>query len=170
MTVSARMTAGMSITNQADTAILGSKASWAAQMDYLQSIADGTIADQADLAYMAERTVGDGADDDIDLSGVLADALGDTLLAAELVAVQIINKQKDGTANTTSLTVGAGSNTVPGFAAALAPIEPGGMFMQASAGAAGLATITAGTGDIIRVTNGAGAANTYQIGLLMRSA
>ncbi|MFO1126371.1 MAG: hypothetical protein U1E25_14580 [Methylocystis sp.] len=79
---------------------------------------------------MAERTVASATNDDIDLAGVLTDALSVTITAAELIALVIINKQKDGTANTTNLTIGNGSDPMIGFLGGttptIGPIRPGG--------------------------------------------
>lgn len=169
MTFAANLRAALSI-SQKGTAVLGAAPSWAGAFDQLVDLANGTGAAQFDLGYANERTVASGANDDIDLSGVLTDALGNTVTMAELVGLLIINKQRDGTANTTSLTLGGGANPVPGFSAALWPIGPGGFFQMVSPAAAGLATITAGTGDILRVTNSSGATAKYQIAILGRSA
>lgn len=167
VTASLRLAASVALTG---TEVLNKKPSWADSFDEVLSFADGTSANQCDLAYLAERTVASASNDDIDVRGVLADALGSTINAAELVAIAIVNKQKNGSANTTNLTIGAGSNTVPGFANALAALKPGGMFMMVSPDAAGLATVTAGTGDIIRVANSSGATAKYMVALLARSA
>jgi hypothetical protein len=141
---------------------------------FSQKLTDGTGAGNADLLYVAERTVATATDDDIDLAGVLSDVFGTTLTFAELVGILIINKQKDGTANTTDLTIGGGSNPFVGFLGGttptVGPIKPGGMFMLMSPDAAGIGTVTAGTGDILRITNSAGASNTYQIAIVGRSA
>lgn len=138
------------------------------------NLTSGTGANQFDLVYADERTVADGANDDIDLAGVLADAFGDTITFAELVGLVVINKQSDGTANTTDLTIGGGSNPFIGFLGGathtVGPIKPGGVFSIFAGDAAGVGTVTAGTADILRVTNGAGASSTYQIAIFGRSA
>lgn len=158
----------------AGASAFGTAPNWAAEMLQEFSLSDGTTANKADIAYMAERTVASNTNDDIDLAGVLSDALGVTVAAAELVTLFIVNKQKDGTVNTTDLTIGAGSNPVVGFlggtAPTVGPIKPGGVVLLHSSDAAGLGAVTAGTGDILRIANSAGASNTYQIGILARTA
>ncbi len=156
--------------SQFGTPSFGETPAWRATMSYNKTFKNGTAANKYDRQYLAERTVASGATDAIDLTGVLQDAYGTTITAAKLVGIAIINEAADGTQNTTSLTIGGGSNAVPGFGTALDAIEPGGSFIQISPGANGLAAITAGTGDIIRVVNGSGASAKYQIALLMRSA
>ncbi|MBZ9852801.1 hypothetical protein LB566_03260 [Mesorhizobium sp. CA13] len=145
---------------------------WNGAIAFAAALGSGVAAKQIDVLYMAERSVAASANDDIDLAGVLTDALGAAVAAAELVGIIVVNEPKDrATArNLSSLTLGGATNPVPGFAAAIAPIEPGGMFAAFSPGAAGLATVTAATGDKIRVANGAGGTAKYQIAILARSA
>lgn len=147
---------------------------WSGAMELIAGLTSGTTADKVDLAYMAERTIASATDDDIDVSGVLADALGNTLAVAELVGLFIINKQKDGTANTTDLTVGGGTNPVTalmtGTTPKIIPICPGGFLGMFAPDAGGLGAVVGGSSDILRVTNSSGAQNKYLIALLGRSA
>lgn len=142
-------------------------------VEKIQKLADGTTENKADLLYAAERTVASASNDDIDLSGVLTDAFGVTISAAEIVAVLIINKPVTGAANTTDLTIGAGTNPFIGFLGAtdtVGPIKPEGLFMVAAGDAAGVGAVVAGTGDILRVANSSGASASYQIAVIARSA
>jgi len=138
------------------------------------SLADGTAADQADLMFVNQRTVASASNDDLDLAGVLTDFNGATITFAEIVAVLVINGPKSGSANTTDLTIGAGSNPFTGFlggtAPTIGPIKPGGVVFLFAGDAAGLGTVTTGTGDILRIANSSGASATYQICLIGRSA
>ena len=144
---------------------------WNGSLSYSQVLSDGTTANKADLSYMAEITVATAANSDLDLAGVLTDALGNTVTAAEIVAIMIKNVALDGTANTTDLTIGGGSNPVVGFmSGTIGPIKPGGMVMLAAGDAAGLGAVTAGTGDILRIANSSGATAKFQIAILARSA
>lgn len=144
------------------------------QIDFATRFTNGTGANQSDILFLDERTVGDGSDDDIDLAGVLTDAFGTTVAMAEMTGIVVANRRISGTANTTDLTIGAGSNPFLGFVGGttptIGPIKPGGVFALFAGDAAGIGTVTATTADILRITNGAGAANTYQIMLLGRSA
>jgi hypothetical protein len=145
-----------------------------AAIDFAQAFANGVGGGQADIAYIAERAVASASNDDIDLAGVLSDALGTTIAAAELVALFLLNRQKSGAANTTNLTIGGGSNPVAGFLGGttptIGPIRPGCVFLLSSPDAAGIGAVVAGTGDILRIANSAGAQNKYLIGILARSA
>lgn len=133
----------------------------------------GTGAGQADILFVDERTVASASNDDLDLAGVLANAFGATIAAAELVAILIINAPVGGTANTTNLTIGGGTNPVVGFLGGttptIGPIRPGGFVLLGCGDAAGLGVVTAGTGDILRIANSSGAAARYQIAIVARS-
>ena len=172
MTVTAELDVSLKI-KQVGTAF-GGGPTYEPTLRNSEALANGTAAGQADLYYIGERTVADGANDDLDLAGVITDALGNTFDAAEIVGVMIINKPSGSGNNTTDLTIGGGSNPFIGFLGGttptIGPLKPGATFFLASSDAAGLGAVTAGTGDILRITNGAGAANTYQIALLGRSA
>jgi hypothetical protein len=138
------------------------------------TLANGTGAGQADIIFADERTVASNTSDDLDLAGVLTSAFGATINAARLVSVMVINAPQSGAANTTALTIGAGSNPVAGFLGGttptVGPLQPGGVFLLAADHALGLGVVTAGTADILRITNATGAAATYQIVILARSA
>lgn len=147
---------------------------WAGALSHAFSLADGTAANQFDLVFADERTIASASNDDLDLSGVLTTPMGTTITAAEAVMIVIANKQKDGTANTTDLTIGGGSNPFTGFLGGttptVGPIKPGGFFAIGSPDAAGIGTITAATADILRISNSSGATNTYQIFIFARTA
>ncbi len=91
------------------------------QVQAALALTDGTGANQANILFADQRTVASASNDDIDLVGVLTDAFGATITAAELVAILIINVPISGPANTTSLTIGGGSNPVAGFLGGTTP-------------------------------------------------
>lgn len=144
------------------------------EMETAINLANGTGPNQADLLFVDERTVAASTNDDIDLNGVLSQAIGGSFTAAEIVAIVIINAPKSGTANLSSLTIGGGTNPFLGFLSgttpAIGPIGPGGHLSIGSPGATGLGTVTAATADILRIANGAGGPATYQIALIGRTA
>lgn len=148
--------------------------SYTPEVDQLITLTSGTGAGQADILWCDQRTVSSASNDDLDLSGVLTDAFGATITAVELVALIVINAPQSGSANTTNLTIGGGSNPVVGFLGGttptIGPIRPGSFVFLGSSDAAGFGAITAGTGDILRIANSSGASATYQIGIIARSA
>lgn len=141
-------------------------------IEALLQFTSGVAADQADILYVDERAFASSTADPIDLAGVLANAFGQTITAAEIVGLVIINTSKAGVRNTVTLSVGAGSNpwfTMFGATGDVIKVPPGGVFTLFAPDASGLGTVTAGTGDILTVTPGA-AAGAYQIAILARSA
>ena len=170
MTISATLTASLKANQRGPNAFADE---FDPNLSRIQALAGGVAAGQADLMYAAERSVATASNDDIDLSGSLTDAFGVTITMAEMVGIIIVNEAKNGTANTTDLTIGAGSNPFIGFLGAtdtIGPIKPGGSFMLFAGDAAGIGAVTAGTGDILRIANSAGATATYQIAILGRTA
>lgn len=149
--------------------------SYTPSIEAVYETADGTGAGQADILWADQRTVATGANDDIDLAGVLTAAFGATITAAEIVGLMVINAPRTGAANTTNLTIGAGSNPITTFLGGttptIGPIRPGGVVMLwNSANAGGFGAVTATSADILRIANSAGASATYQIAIVARSA
>jgi hypothetical protein len=172
MALTASITAALTAVQTGSNDFDGDK--FAPAMRKTISLTDGTGANQADILFMDQRSVASASNDDIDLYGSLTDAFGTTVSAAEIVAIFIVNGPISGSANTTDLTIGAGSNPFVGFLGGttptIGPIKPGGMFMIGAGDAAGIGTVTATTADILRVANSSGATATYQIGIIARSA
>ena len=138
----------------------------------LISLAAGTGAGQVDIAWTQQRTLASGATDSIDLNGTLKDAFGVNMTIVTLCGVIILNTPYDpaAAANTTNLTIGAGSNPFLGlFGTGTFVLRPGGAYSAICGGPGGLGTVTPGTADILTIINSAGASNSYQIGLLGRS-
>jgi hypothetical protein len=132
---------------------------------------------QANLLFVDERTLASAANDDLDLNGTaLQTVYGVNIAATTLVAALIINAPKLASAapNTTNLTIGGGTSPVTGLLGGttptLGPMKPGEVLLRHASVAAGLCTVTAGTADILRVANSAGAAATYQILIIGASA
>lgn len=132
-------------------------------VDFLKSIefSPGTAAvGQANVLFSDERTLAASATENLDLAGVLADALGATITAAEIVAICIV--AKDANTNDVQLTRPA-ANGVPLFLAASdgLAIGPGDIFLFTSR--KGIA-VTAATGDLLTLTNSAGVSGvTYDV-------
>lgn len=134
------------------------------QFDYVKQIplAAGTGADQADMLFHDQRTVGISSNDDLDLAGGLTDPLtGATMTFVRIRGIWIFAAA----ANTNNLTVGNGANPFIGWFGAAAHTEsvrPGGMSIHISRDATGW-PVTAATADILRIANGAGTTSTYDI-------
>jgi hypothetical protein len=133
------------------------------------ALAEGTGANQADILFTDERTLAASATEDLDLAGVLTDAFGATIAAAEVVAILVIAD----VANTNNVVVGDATAPVPLFGGTnpTFAVKPGGFFFVAAPNAAGLLTVGAGSTDDLKIANsGSGTGVTYQIAILARSA
>lgn len=132
-------------------------------------LASGTGANSGDLQFHDQRTLSASATEDLDLAGGLTDAYGATLTFVELRAVMVFAAA----ANTNNVNVQrASSNGVPLFLAASdgVPVPPGGVFLW-SCPADGKVSVTAGTGDLLTITNSAGSTSvTYDVVIIGTSA
>jgi hypothetical protein len=121
---------------------------------------------QANVLFSDTRTLAASASEDLDLAGVLADALGATIAAAEVVAIYFA--AASGNTNDVQVTRPA-SNGVPLFIAAgdgLA-LGPGDFVLLTNRKGVG---VTAATADLIHVANSAGTTGvTYDVVILGRT-
>lgn len=115
----------------------------------------GTGANQADKMWQDnDRTLTASATEDLDLAGVLTDALGDALTFVKVKLVLLIANA----ANVNNVHIGmAAANGVPGIWGAAGDytvVKPGGVFLWFVPGTG--ATVTAGTGDKVTIANSGG--------------
>lgn len=140
------------------------------EIEALLQFVSGTVADAADIIYADDFSIAASSTGDLDLAGVLTDAFGAVITAAEIVAIIV----KAHATNTNNVVVGGASATqVPVFSDVTdkIPVKPGGFFVIAAPNASGQATVTAGTGDKLGLANsGAGSAVTGEIWILARTA
>jgi hypothetical protein len=132
----------------------------------LINLADGTDANEANRIYHATRTLAASANEDLDLSGVLLDPLGDTLTFARVKALIV----SAAAANTNNVIVGgAGTNTFINWVSDATDkiiVRPSGVFCVIASDITAY-VVTAGTGDLLRVANsGAGSSVTYDITII----
>lgn len=130
----------------------------------------GTGADQADKIFADDGSVNASTTTTLDVAtgGGLTDVLGAALALAKVKAILLIN-----THATQGLSLQRpAANGVPIFTAAgdAVPVPAGGVLLLAGPGAAGLATVTAGTADLIDIVNGAGVTGTYKAVIVGTSA
>lgn len=132
------------------------------------SFAEGTAAvGQTNILYQAQRTLAASTNEDLDLRGVLADALGATVNAAEIVAIYI--SAATGNTNNVNVTRPASNGFAGPFLAAgdgLA-IPPGEFILLTNRNGWAVA---AGTGDLLNIANSGGTTGvTYDIVALGRT-
>lgn len=132
-------------------------------------LAPGVGVGQADRIWHDQRTLAASATEDLDLAGVLVDALGATFALARVRA--LIVAAAAGNVNNVVLGAAAANpwSTMLG-AAGTVQVRPGGILAAIAPDAVGYA-VTADTGDLLRVANGgAGSAVTYDIVIIGASA
>lgn len=118
------------------------------------SFAQGTGAGQVDKLYVYRGTLAASASDTLDLSGSLTDPVENACVFVKVKGVYVRQVATDGYTST-GITVAA---TVTNSAAAWnIPLKRGGVFLLFDPSATGLFTVTAGTGDLFKITNADGA-------------
>lgn len=137
---------------------------------FASQLASGTAAGQADLAFSDTRTLAASASESLDLAGGLTDALGASLTFARVKGLVVVAAA----ANTNDVVIGgAASNAFVGpFADATDKIKvkPGGTISLWAPGATAY-PVTAGTGDLLQVSNsGAGTSVSYDVIIIGASA
>lgn len=147
-------------------------ASQVSQLQWSRGFAldSGVGANQADKIFSDTRTIAASGTDDLDLAGALTDAFGAVMTFVKVKAIGVSASP----ANVNNVVVGnAAANQFQGPFGAVThtvAIAPGGMFLIARPDATGWG-VTAGTGDLLRVTNGgAGTSVTYDVVILGTSA
>ncbi|ATQ67737.1 MULTISPECIES: hypothetical protein [Methylosinus] len=175
MTLSVKLDFALTVA-QAAAGNFGDGPIYRAQLAVLKMFGNGVGADQVDKFVMLERQVASATNDDIDLSGVLTGVMGETVTFARIIAVALVNAPKLDSAarNTTNLTVGGGSNPFLGFLGGttptLGPFRPGAGVVLWAPDSTGFGAVTNASNDILRIANSSGAAATYQLGIIGRSA
>jgi len=127
------------------------------------SFTSGTGANQAQVVWSDQRTLSASATEELDLAGSLTDAFGDTITFTSIKAVYIYAAS----GNTNDVVVGGDAvaalvNWVSDSSDEII-LLPDGAALLVAPDATGYA-VTAGTGDILEVTNSAGSTSvTYDI-------
>lgn len=132
---------------------------------YTVDLANGTAAGQVDRIFHDTRTLTASATEDIDLAGVLADALGTTLTFARVKGLIVAAAA----GNTNNVIVGGASATQfvswVGAATHTVTVRPGAVLalMAGSADAVGYVT-AAGSTDLLKIANSGGTTSvTYDL-------
>lgn len=138
---------------------------------YKAAMTSGVAAGQADLIFHDTRTIAASSNDDIDLAGVLAGLLGGTLTFVKIKGLIVAAAA----GNTNNVVIGAAAAnpwTALLGATHTLQVRPGAV--QAVFAGEGDSTgyaVVAGTGDILRIANGAGGSTvTYDLIVIGTSA
>ena len=130
------------------------------------TLADGSGAGQANRLWHDQRIVNASTNDDLDLAGgSLVDVFGQALTFARIKAMVFQHK-----AGANVLTIGNGGTNAfntpfNGVDAGAVTLRPTGIIAMVAPDATGY-VVTAGTGDILRVANGAGSSVTFDVYLI----
>lgn len=111
------------------------------------------IPTDANLLFVNGYTIATSANQSLDLAGGVTDAFGATLTFAKVYGILVVNLA---TVTGRKITVGGDTNSLPfcGAAADFVTVGPKGAFQLVDA-LDGI-TVTAGTGDILKISNSAG--------------
>lgn len=130
---------------------------------YTKSLATGTGSGNADQAVCDTRTLGSGANEDLDLAGGISRG-GYAYTFTKIKAIMI----EASTANTTNVDIktAAANGWAGPFAdpSDIIEIPPGGVFLMTEPLTGW--TVTAGTGDLLNIADGGAAGVTYTITLV----
>jgi hypothetical protein len=136
----------------------------------LIELSNGTGSAAADLFFHDQRTLTASGTEDLDLAGGLTNPLTGAAMTFAEVRFLLVTAAST---NTNNVVVSRpASNGVPIFSAAgdAQPISPGGILLLGGP-ADGKITVTAGTGDLITVTNStSGSSVTYDVMIIGTSA
>ena len=161
MTLTLTLTASIAGRAQSD----GDLTSVAADINNIRKISyrTGSGANQANQFFSDRRTLAASTSEDLDLSGALTDAFGASIAFTKVKAIQVTAP----TTNTNDVVIGgAAANAFVGpFGASThkVSVPPGGVVTLANPTAAGW-TVTAATGDLLKIANSAaGSSVDYEI-------
>ena len=127
---------------------------------------DGNGADQAQQVFTDDRTLAASATEDLDLAASLSNGFGQTITFTKIRAIYI----EAASGNTNNVNVGGAAanqfSTCFSDTSDVAVVRPGSAILLVARDATGF-TVTAGTGDLLKVANsGAGTSVTYTIILI----
>lgn len=144
---------------------------------YTKSLTNGTGANQADLLYVVQSTLSASSSTNVDLAGSATDVFGSTITFARVKAIYF-----ELTTATTATSVAIGGASSNGFANWISSagtfgtdqpkvvVRNGGVFLLVAPDATAYA-VTAGTGDILKLTNQDGSnVATYNLAIVGASA
>lgn len=134
------------------------------------NLATGVAVDQADKIFSDTRTLGAGANEDLDLAGVLTDPFGIVMTFAKVKMLYVFADADNGAYIQVGGAVATQFVNWVANATDIVNVCPGGMLLLATPTLAGYA-VGAGASDFLRITNSDGGAGaTYDIVIIGTSA
>jgi hypothetical protein len=138
------------LTSSLDLSTVSSPLTYSKQFTFTQ----GSGLNASDRIWHDNRTLSASNADSLDLAGVLTDPFGATISFVRVKGLLVYAN----TSNTNNLLVGAGTNSFSSWMTGTTPtvvVKPGGLLFVMAPDAVGY-TVTAGTADILTITNSAG--------------
>lgn len=117
----------------------------------VQALTSGTTDSKADLIFIDQRTIADGANDDLDLAGGVTDAFGAAITFVTVKGIYISSPSTNVAGLQIGGAAGAALTTLFGNTSDFIILKKNGVFMTNSADT-GYA-VTATTADILRLTH-----------------
>lgn len=131
--------------------------------EFSDSLADGTGLDQCDLVYGAKAVALSGSGtNNLDVAGTLSDFYGATITAVKLKFFYFKNLSTTAGDTITLGNHASAALLLWGAAAHTKTVGPNGVLYHWEPSLAGV-TVTASTGDILKILNDSANANTYDI-------
>lgn len=139
-----------------------------ARLEYSRALSDGAGADQASVVWHDQRSIAAGANDDLDLAGGLSNTLFGTAVTVSFTKIKAILIINTSIVDGDKLRVGGGANpfTGPFAGSGSAQVELGADSALLLSSKKDGWNVTAGSGDIVRVSNPGVTAITYRIVVL----
>lgn len=134
-------------------------------ISFTKSFANGVAAGQANILFADTRTLAASANESLDLSGALLDAIGQAAVFAKVKALMI----RAAEANTNDVIVGAAASTPflgpLGGTTPTITLKPGAFFIMSYPGAGWV--VTNSSNDLLKIANSAGGTGVdYDIAIL----
>lgn len=136
------------------------------EINELTQLLDGTGADQANQTFSDSRTLALSTSEELDLSGTLLDAFGNTIAFTAIKAMLVIADAGNGDNIEVGGSASNGFDTWVADPTDVVTVPPGGMFLITAPDVTGF-PVTASTGDLLKINNvDSGASATYKIVLI----
>ena len=125
-------------------------------LDFSTTFGNGTGASQANMWWHDQRTLGASATEDIDLAGSLTSVFGTTITFTSIKMIYVKASASNNVANNVNVSRASANGFVLFLAASDGfALPPGAFALMVNPNATGW-VVTAGTGDLLTLTNSAG--------------
>lgn len=163
MTLKATVTIGAAI--QQAIALDKGSANFTPGAGLVYSLADGAGANQASQVFSDKRTLAGSANEELDLAGGLTDVFGNTITFTKIKVVIVTSLAANGGDIQVGGSAANGFDAFVGAVGDYVIVKPGGSFAIIAPDVNGYA-VTAGTADLLKITNGDASPADYEITII----